>query len=201
MVPKVIIQSFTRKGWEIGANEKHDFCPKCAQARIAERRARRIKTIAKPEEPQVPAVNGSHVTTIPPAISAEPPAEMGRTEKRIIFAQLQEVYEDETSGYKTPWTDAGVAKHLGVPQAWVAFVREENFGPAADNQEIRAMLERVKLAAGEAETILAEAKAIRNEGAGLVERINALAKQASEVGRALAGLTAIAERIERSVKA
>jgi hypothetical protein len=190
-----IERKFKEKGWEVGANEKHDYCPKCVEAQKAERRARRNKQ-------EEPVLNGKtpHVTSIPPAVSAEPPAEMDRAAKRLIFAKLEEVYVDETTGYKTPWTDAVVAKDLGVPQAWVATIRDDNFGPAQDNQEIREMLSRVVFAATEAQTVLAEAKAINAEAAKFVTRVNECSRQATEIGKALAGLLAIAERIERSTK-
>lgn len=144
-------------------------------------------------------VNG--VTSIPPAVSETAPAEMSRSDRRVIFAQLEECYADETSGYKTPWTDAGVAKHLGVPQAWVATVREENFGPAQDNQEIRDLLARGAAAAKEAQSLLNDAKAISQEVRALVERVNEHSKRCTEVGKSLAGLIAIGDRIERSLKA
>lgn len=198
------MQRFAAKGWEVGTNDngKHDFCPACVEKAKAERRARKIKPInghaleVVPQEPKAMQPQ----TAVPPSISETSPTEMTRSDRRLIFLQLEECYASESEGYKTPWTDAAVAKHLNLPLAWVMLVREENFGPAADNSEIRDMLHRVKVAAGEAEAVLADAKTIRNEGAALVERINALAKQASDVGKSLAGLTAIAERIERSVK-
>lgn len=205
MVPKVIIQQFERKGWEIGKNEKHDFCPKCVEARKVERRLRRIKPISingheKAIAPQEGAVMVNTNTFQPPVSQAAVP-EISRSDKRVIFAKLEEVYADETSGYKTPWTDAAVAKDLGVPVAWVVLVREDSFGPANDNGEIRDMFERMKAYSAEAQAVLAEAKLIRADGAALVERINANAKAASDIARKLEGLSIIGDRVERSLKA
>lgn len=191
------------KGWEIGASEKHDYCPKCVAGHRAERRARRVKPInnCSITSQEDAAMLQKAVTTIPPAVSETAPPEIGRAERRVIWAKLEEVYQDETAGYRTPWTDAAVAKDLGVPQAWVVAIREENFGPAADNSEIRDMLGRVKEAAVSADLVLREAKSIREDGARLIERINVNSKQASEISKSLSGLLAIAERIERSLKA
>lgn len=144
-------------------------------------------------------LNGT-TSHIPPAVSETPPTEPTRADKRLIFAKLEEVYVDESAGYKTPWTDAAVAKDLGVPMAWVASVREENFGPANDNGEIRDMLARVKAASSEAMKVLAEAKSIRAEGKSILDRVNASISAAVDIGKKLDGLTAIAERIERSLK-
>ena len=136
-----------------------------------------------------------------PMVNGEVPTEMSRSDRRIIFAKLEEVYQDEEIGYRNPWTDVTVARDLGshIPVAWVAQVREENFGPAKDNGEIRGMLTRVEAEAVEARKILAECKTIRIEASNLVERINGLMKRATESGKSLDGLIAIASRIERSV--
>lgn len=187
----VVRRKFEQKGWEVGNNERHDFCPKCVEAKRAERRARRFKPVL---------ISGGEAKAMP-TTTADAPAEMTRADKRLIFAKLEEVYVDETSGYKTPWTDAAVAKDMAVPVAWVVAIREENFGPAADNSEIRDMLERVKVAAREANTVLAQAKMIRTDGAALVERVNKLTHECTDIGKKLDGLLVLAERIERATRA
>lgn len=212
-LPSVIVErNFKSKGWEVGASEKHDFCPACIKKRQTERRSRRVKPVATIKEEETPMkslhaigpalMNGaSSLNGIAPAISETPPGEASRIQKRIINTKLEEVYGDETTGYKTPWTDAAVAKDLSVPVAWVVAIREEFFGPAADNSEIRDMLSRVTDASLAATKVLDQAKAIRIEAAGMVERVNSLSKEATEIGKTLNGLLTIAERIERSLKA
>lgn len=136
------------------------------------------------------------------ANGANLPAGMTRMDRRIIFAKLEEVYESEETGYKPGWTDLNVAKHLGqhIPVGWVAQVREEAFGPAKDNEEIRDMLARVNTAATDASKLLEDCKKHRIEVTALVESTNALMKRAAEIGKTLDGLTAIADRIERMVR-
>lgn len=205
-LPSVQVQRIlTAKGWEIGASDKHDLCPKCKTAKRQERRDRRGKSVngnghavVAPEEPKV---MHAPQNTIAPSISEQAPPEPTRSEKRIIVAKLEEVYADETAGYKTPWTDAKVAVDLGVPQAWVVAIRDELFGPANDNQEIRDMMERATAAASEAHKLLAEAKSLRAEASALVDRVNAHNKQVAEVGKKLDGMLILAERITRSLKA
>jgi len=194
-LPSAVVRcKFEQKGWDVGNNEKHDFCPRCVDARRAERRARRFKPVIVPKGETAPMPS-------PTQSNAEAPPEMTRADKRLIFAKLEEVYVDETSGYKTPWTDAAVAKDMAVPLAWVIAIREENFGPAADNSEIRDMLLRVKAAATEANTVLAQAKSIRTDGAALVDRVNKLSHECVEIGKKLDGLLILADRIERATKA
>lgn len=67
---------------------------------------------------------------------AEPVADMDRTTRRIIFSKLNDVYIDETKGYSSDWNDQKVADDLGVALAWVAQVREADFGPET-NENIR----------------------------------------------------------------
>lgn len=132
-------------------------------------------------------------------VVAEQPRKMEREDRRIILAKLNDVYIDEASGYQSPWTDRKVAEDLGVPQAWVAELRDENFGPAADNQEIREMLKNVEAQAKDAVKLLADAKAIRAEGAALVERINELNRRSIEIGKSLDGLLSVSDRIRKAV--
>lgn len=129
------------------------------------------------------------------------PAIMSRADRRIIHAKLEEVYEDEDKGYRAPWSDAAVARDLGdhIPIAWVAEVREQAFGPAKDNGEIRDMLDRVTKAAAEAHALLADAKAHRAEVQKMVTETNELMARATEVGKTLDGLLAIAGRIQKAV--
>lgn len=202
-------RKFREKGWDVGSSEKHDFCPKCVEARRFERRSRKVKPLMRPA---AEFYNGTTAVAPPPLTrsqeepkpmtptAADAPVEMARSDKRVIFAKLEEVYIDEKAGYRTPWTDAGVAKDLGVPAGWVAAVRDENFGPANDNGEIRDMLARVETAAREAQAVLGEAKAIRSDGSALVARINEVAHKVTEIGKTLSGLLTIADRIEKSLK-
>lgn len=190
-----IVKKFEQKKWSVGNSEKHDACPSCVERERIERRKRRSTTRAI----NLKIVDQEPVMSAAPT-AVEAPTSMGRDDRRIIFSHLQECYIDEKSGYRTPWTDAAVARHLGVPAAWVVQLRDENFGPAHDNQEIRDMLDRVERAAIDASQVLEQAKAIRKEGSAMVERINNLNRQAVEVGQTLNGLLAIADRIKKAVE-
>jgi hypothetical protein len=198
----VVEKRFERKGWEVGANEKHDFCPECVEKRRLARRQARIKPLSVPKDSNVVQLTPHQETPAMSAVEANEPAQMSRSDRRIIFAKLEEVYESEEAGYKMPWTDQAVAKDLGshIPVGWVAQVREENFGPVKDNAEIRGLFERVESNTAEARAFLDEVKAVRKDTVALVDRVNDLARRATEVGKNIEGLLAIAERIERSVR-
>lgn len=102
-------QHFQNKGWMVGGDPETDFC-------------RKHSTPAKRKGPK---------TMTNTAPMADKPREMGREDRRIINDKLDEVYGREA--YKAPWTDAAVAKDLGVPRDWVVQVRDQFFGPAGSN--------------------------------------------------------------------
>jgi hypothetical protein len=101
------------------------------------------------------------------ATSQAPPRPSGpsREERRLIFAQLEDVYVNETEGYKAGWSDGRVARELGYPTDWVKVVRDENFGALPDNPEFRALVE-------EANGIFASIKETAAEVQGLAEAID-----------------------------
>lgn len=107
--PIEAVQHFQNKGWMVGGDPETDFC-------------RKHSTPAKRKGPK---------TMTNTAPMADKPREMGREDRRIINDKLDEVYGREA--YKAPWTDAAVAKDLGVPRDWVVQVRDQFFGPAGSN--------------------------------------------------------------------
>jgi len=116
--PVAAIQHFQNKGWVVGNGPRKDFCP--LHASPAKRKGSTV------------------MANIPASSSAEKPREMTREDRRIVHDKLDEVYGRDA--YKAPWTDAAVAKDLGVPRDWVAQTREDFFGPAASNPLFDEML-------------------------------------------------------------
>lgn len=124
--PSVAVEQYFRNhGWSVGRVAKKDVCPAC---QMQTRKEKPVAKAAKPAEPEI---------VVTPA-----PRQMDRDDRRLIFAKIDEVYEKD--GYVVPWTDAAVAKHLGVPRAWVSQVRDEMFGPAGSNPELDAYLTQVE---------------------------------------------------------
>lgn len=106
----------TNKGWRWSKSGKH-CCPKC----IAKFKA--IKMVKKDETA---------------------PREMTPADKRKIFREIDENYDEANSRYIGEATDQAIAKKLAVPSKWVSTVRDENFGPSGRNEE----MERVGSALG-----------------------------------------------------
>jgi len=137
----LVQQKMRHRGWEIGNRASGDTCPDC----IAARQKKRNK---EPEKE-------SNVVNF---IKAEEPPTMSREDRRLIFAKIDEVYLDETTGYSDGWTDSRVAEDLGVPLAWVKTIRAENFGEERSNAALLANLEEAKWTLNEAKKIHDEIK-------------------------------------------
>lgn len=169
----VVARWFRQRGWSVGNKPRADQCQACHEQANAERRTRREQITQTKETVMANAA--------PAKPAAEPPREMGRDDRRVVFAKLNEVYLDETKGYESGWTDVRVAQDLGVPVAWVASVREENFGPARDNEEIRRFLDLVAGVALDSARVEAEFAKLAERKAAIAERVRDLEKLAKSV--------------------
>jgi hypothetical protein len=135
VIERSLRDRFEKLGWKIGKNADYNLCPEHAV---------KEKIIMTNKQPTDKIVLMSSAATPPPRSPT-------RDEKRIIFQKIDEVYVGETVGYSKAWSDDVVAKDLNVPVAWVATIREENFGPNIDEAsaqvitDARALLADVKL--------------------------------------------------------
>ena len=118
------------------------------------------------------------------AVSEEPPRVMQREDRRIIFQKLNEVYLDEKRGYVEGWSDLRVSEDLGIPRAWVAQVRDENFGPVAANPEITEFKKGVE-ELREMKSMLEEYRVLvaRIDQLNIVSKLARLEKLAAEVNK------------------
>jgi len=110
-------------------------------------------------------------TVVP--IRAEPPPELSRADRRVIFLKLEEVYTDEQTGYQKGWDDAAVARDLNVERAWVAMVREENFGPEKSEDFTRIL--------DEGKALVTEARKLLEDTAKAQELFRAVAQGSAKL--------------------
>jgi hypothetical protein len=136
--------TFQRRGWQIGKRAGCDYCYSC----IVKFKAINHKTA---ERKAMPAATVTPIS----AARADPPPELSKADKRVIFQKLEEVYIDEATGYQKGWDDNTVARDLGVERAWVAQVREDNFGPEKSEDFTRILQEGAECVA-EARDLLAQ---------------------------------------------
>lgn len=202
--PEAVARHFRTKGWQIGDREKEDRCPYCVLIEKTARRAKRLKLVeakgnnVKPEDAlptAAEAVEANKEETVaqpmtqPEQETTERPAVMGREDRRITFAAINDAYLDAERGYKPGWSDKRVAESLGIPLSWVLDLREEMFGPAGDSAEVRLLLEQIQALREEAErdldktaSIIADATRRVDE---LAQRLNMLSAQATRLTEAL----------------
>lgn len=130
---------------------------------------------------------------ISPGQKAEPPRELGRDERRLIFAEIDSVYLGPEDGYEGEWSDEKLALSLGVPRAWITTVREEFFGPEkGDNAKLKAALDRLTLIEGDVKNERAKIEEARTVFREELERIEAIA---GRLGKAIDDINAIRQEI------
>jgi hypothetical protein len=159
--PIVYEKNFRSKGWFIGNGPRMDKCPNCQ----------------KPKKPDLKVVNNMETAKV------EAPREMTREDRRIISAKLEDVYLKDR--YDAPWTDAAVARDLGVPRAWVIDVRDQFFGPAGSNDEFDDFLER-------AAPVISDLKNLNKSVQAQLDQAKAIASRVEEIER-------IGRRIEKEI--
>ncbi|OAS26334.1 hypothetical protein [Methylobacterium platani] len=181
---KQVPKKFSAKGWTVGgANDgSADLCPACS-GRHRERPHLKLvsptteEPIMKHTKPADPIAAVAGITKP----SAEPLREMSRDDRRVIFAKLDDVYVDEKTGYSAGWTDDKVATDLGVPRAWVATIRDENFGPGV-NEELTK--------------ILGEVGELTRQHEGVKSRLSELQRLETALAADIARITGTAKRLQ-----
>ena len=125
---------------------------------------------------------------------ADVPASPTPSDRRIIFAKLEEIYIDEVKGYSGNWTDEKVSRDLGVPRAWVSEVREINFGPIRDNEQTRELILKIDAVSAE---FAAETKKVDD----ITTRINSDLRLLQQSQGSISELRARVRELERTARA
>ena len=176
---KLSMKKFRDKGWFIGKNRNHDLCPDC---NAKTRKPRTITlTIHQPQPVIEDTVTTNTSTPSDNAIIVSTPREMTREDRRIVLSKLNDVYLDERLGYDKGWSDKKVAQDLGVPQAWVAQLRDENFGPDNSNEEARALVELTQRLTSDVAEFKARFDALMVDRDALVRRMSDLERMAARI--------------------
>jgi hypothetical protein len=156
-------QYFRRHGWHVGNGPRADKCASCQEERKPQLKVVKMDPKAEPK--------------------AEKPREMSREDRRIVFAKVDELYLDDKTGYQPPWTDAAVARDLGVPRSWVSAVRDELFGPEGSNAEFDEFLEKAAPIIAETKNLVRSAQVQLEECRRLDARIVELERVAKRIDR------------------
>lgn len=190
-----ILKIWKRGGWEIGNNSNRDFCPDCMSAKRA---ARRQPSKPEPTEMSPEPLNAQVIPMPEPSrLPPQPPRQPSFDERRLILAKLEETYVDEKTGYGEGWTDKRVAEDLGIPRKWVEDLRDANFGPTRDNEEIRAALDEARTLRSDAQRAISDA---RREAGVLRARADELDKQIVPLMERLGDVDRRLASIEKAVR-
>jgi hypothetical protein len=106
---------FTRRGWEVGNNEKHDRCPACI------------------ENAKGKVVNMADHKKAESAAPAEGERTMTRDEGRILSRTIEDHWDEAGGCYQIGWSDTKLAADNGVPAEWVKAIRERDFGGTGED--------------------------------------------------------------------
>lgn len=172
--PEAAIRKFRQRGWRVGSSMAVDRCPRCA---VAVRPMKVSINCEQDEEPAMAPKAEVPATTVP-AVSVDV--------KRRINAKLMEVWTGGEAGYARGWTDQKVAEALGVPRAAVAGIRNEFYGDAQDNPDIREFLERADVLFQSAAEIEARTTALLTDAQKLVRGVAELQRDAAAIRKAVA---------------
>ena len=163
--PVAAEQYFRNHGWLVGKTARNDRCPSHNRQRQS----------------------GTREAAMPQPAAAVEPRTMTREDRRIVMSKLDEVYLSEKDGYVTPWTDAAVARDLGVPRAWVTDMRDEFFGPARSNADFDEFLEKAGPVIDQVRDLLRNASAQLEQARQLAGKIDELERAAKRIEREIAG--------------
>jgi hypothetical protein len=167
-----LAEKFRAKGWLVASRASGDLCPKHnlspAQKRAAWCRMNNVPR--KGENKNVPSKPTEKIVTTPdPVITADPPRQPSRDDRRRILEELEDSYDRTKDCYTGAGSDMQLAAKLSVPRAWVSELRDMMFGPdvneAASLKEARLNELQGKLAALEEQalTLAQNAEALGRE--------------------------------------
>ncbi len=144
--PELVVHQAREKGWLINLSNKSCLCPEHS---------------VKKEEPIV--------TT-----QLTKPREMSPEDRRRIFREIDENYVAKS--YIEDVTDKTIGEKLTVPWAWVAKIREENFGPEGEKEN-----KQVKFLKSEIERLTKKTDDLDNDVIRISERADDMRKEVSEL--------------------
>lgn len=137
----VLHNHFRRKGWEIDRTARCEACQ-------AMRRKPKMSRVSQPSvAPEVRS--GSLVAAAAAAGAAVAlPSPAMRKAKVLVYMALDEYYDAEARRYRAGKSDKIIADECDVAEDVVAKLREADFGPLREPDEVRALREELALAKG-----------------------------------------------------
>jgi hypothetical protein len=151
--PDVLTKKWKQRGWKIG--RKSATCPACNGT--------------QQEKPMATQA------------AADAPRQPTPADKRRIFREIDDHWNEEKSRYEGSTTDQTIATGLDVPRAWVTQIREDAFGKSQRNEDMDKVLGNLKNLKGECDRAMSSAME-------LAEKFEALSKQCVAMQEAINGI-------------
>lgn len=175
-------KAFQRRDWFVGGEPRRDRCPQC-----------RVKKTRQPELDKETAMAAPQAPAPLPRLVATAPREPTIDERKLINMELQVSYDEGKGCYSPGWSDHRVAEKLGCPRAWVAMVREFNFGPGADNEQLRELMALIAPVARSVAELDQAARKVADEARIVLKRAETTLASADAIALRL-------KEIERQIK-
>ena len=128
--PDAIRRHFSTRGWWI---KRKAICPQCSKPKeksVKQNEITHVRNVAVP---------GSRVEVIAPEVIAVQRSDAAKKAKRLVYMALEDYYDDANRRYRGDHTDASVAKECDCAEDFVRSIREADFGPLAEPDEVAAL--------------------------------------------------------------
>lgn len=126
-----------KRGWVVGRTPSGDLCPDCARKAKTPLNGQVLVFHSRDPAPAVAA-------PVPAVVEAMDMPVLTRELRRKIIASIEDHWNSRDGGWLEDMTDALMARQLKVPRVFVEEVREDVFGPVADNEEIRGLKVKIE---------------------------------------------------------
>lgn len=140
----VLARKFNQRGWHRDSKGWH--CPECIAAAKAKKSRPEPRALTDPLPPAkvITIINSepkeNHMPVdAPPSTREEVIARMLPGDRRRIFREIDDNWNEAAGRYLGAVTDRTIAEKLKLPPVWVETVRRESFGESADNDEIEKL--------------------------------------------------------------
>lgn len=127
--PDYLHKLLMSRGWTSKSGKY--LCPECSKGRWTKRLAE-IEANSNEKETE------NDMATVTP-IKQDTASDAAKKARRLVYAALEDYYDDAAKCYRDAHTDASVAAELGVSESFVKATRESDFGPIKEPTEISQM--------------------------------------------------------------
>lgn len=183
MPPEKISRVLKTRGWTIGNRANKHECP-VHTSYHANDQAKELPMPAN-DAPPPRTISPMRAAPIPPPPVPAPavPTHDARAARREAWEWLNEGFDPEAGRFKPGINDATIAKETGLSEEAIAAIRDENFGPLKEPEEIAELRKELGELEADMQKALGEMTEIANGVSRMGERIMAFNTRLSDLSR------------------